>query len=150
MDSSVPFSHILHLATQAGVWYAIQNPLSYVNSNITGFVTLLEVAKAADPQPAIVWASTSTPTHRSFSPSPTAPTAPPASTRPPRKPARPSRTLGVGRLGIGGRGSKGINVYVTQEDKEVARDFTYIDDIVKGCVGALDMAEKSTCKAGKK
>lgn len=41
-------------------------------------------------------------------------------------------------------------MYVTQDDKEVARDFTYIDDIVKGCVGALDTAEKSTGSGGKK
>ncbi|CBI24539.3 unnamed protein product, partial [Vitis vinifera] len=32
----------------------------------------------------------------------------------------------------------------------VARDFTYIDDIVKGCLAALDTAEKSTGSGGKK
>ncbi|KAM3344004.1 hypothetical protein P3S68_026095 [Capsicum galapagoense] len=32
----------------------------------------------------------------------------------------------------------------------VARDFTYIDDIVKGCLGALDTAEESTGSGGKK
>ncbi|KAJ0665728.1 putative UDP-glucuronate 4-epimerase [Helianthus annuus] len=32
----------------------------------------------------------------------------------------------------------------------VARDFTDIDDIVKGCLGALDTAEKSTGSGGKK
>uniref|UniRef100_A0A7C9ALW6 UDP-glucuronate 4-epimerase n=1 Tax=Opuntia streptacantha TaxID=393608 RepID=A0A7C9ALW6_OPUST len=55
----VPFTHVLHLAAQAGVRYAMQNPQSYVASNVAGFVNLLEVAKAADPQPAIVWASSS-------------------------------------------------------------------------------------------
>ena len=30
------------------------------------------------------------------------------------------------------------------------RDFTYIDDIVKGCLGSLDTAEKSTGSGGKK
>ncbi|KAH8483966.1 hypothetical protein H0E87_028402 [Populus deltoides] len=55
----VPFTHILHLAAQAGVRYAMQNPQSYVSSNIAGFVNLLEVAKTANPQPAIVWASSS-------------------------------------------------------------------------------------------
>nr|KAJ0226216.1 hypothetical protein LSAT_V11C100026690 [Lactuca sativa] len=54
-----PFSHILHLATQTGVRYAIQNPQSYVKSNIAGFINLLEIAKNADPQPSIVWASSS-------------------------------------------------------------------------------------------
>ncbi|KAE8023682.1 hypothetical protein FH972_009354 [Carpinus fangiana] len=53
----VPFTHILHLAAQAGVQYAMQNPQSYVSSNIAGFVNLLEVAKAVNPQPTIIWAS---------------------------------------------------------------------------------------------
>jgi UDP-glucuronate 4-epimerase len=42
------------------------------------------------------------------------------------------------------------DVYQTQEEKEVARDFTYIDDVVKGCLGALDIARKSTGSGGKK
>lgn len=55
-----PFTHILHLAAQAGVRYAIENPNSYIHSNIAGFVNLLEVAaKNTNPQPAIVWASSS-------------------------------------------------------------------------------------------
>ncbi|XP_065861505.1 uncharacterized protein [Euphorbia lathyris] len=55
----VPFTQMLHLAAQAGVRYAMKNPQSYVSSNIAGFINLLEVAKAANPQPAIVWASSS-------------------------------------------------------------------------------------------
>ncbi|XP_057766227.1 UDP-glucuronate 4-epimerase 6 [Salvia miltiorrhiza] len=175
----VPFSHILHLAAQAGVRYAMQNPLSYVNSNIAGFVTLLEVAKAADPQPAIVWASSSSVyglnTQVPFSESDR--TDRPASLYAATKKAGEAiahtynHIYGLSMTGLRfftvygpwGRPDmayffftkdilqgKGINVYVTQEDKEVARDFTYIDDIVKGCVGALDTAEKSTGKAGKK
>ncbi|EEF46353.1 UDP-glucuronate 5-epimerase, putative [Ricinus communis] len=35
------------------------NPKSYVNSNIVGFVSLLEVCNSVNPQPAIVWASSS-------------------------------------------------------------------------------------------
>lgn len=55
----VPFTHVLHLAAQAGVRYAMQNPQSYVRSNIAGFVNLLEISKSANPQPSIVWASSS-------------------------------------------------------------------------------------------
>ncbi|KAL9270259.1 UDP-glucuronate 4-epimerase 2-like protein, partial [Drosera capensis] len=55
----VPFTHVMHLAAQAGVRYAMQNPGSYVHSNIAGFVSLLEVCKSMNPQPAIVWASSS-------------------------------------------------------------------------------------------
>ncbi|KAM0069328.1 putative UDP-glucuronate 4-epimerase [Helianthus debilis subsp. tardiflorus] len=49
----------MHLAAQAGVRYAMQNPKSYIHSNIAGFVNVLEVCKNANPQPAIVWASSS-------------------------------------------------------------------------------------------
>lgn len=55
----VPFSHVAHLAAQAGVRYAMRNPSSYVHSNIAGLVSLLEAAKSAEPQPAVVWASSS-------------------------------------------------------------------------------------------
>ncbi|EXC35469.1 UDP-glucuronate 4-epimerase 3 [Morus notabilis] len=44
---------------KSSVRYAMQNPSSYVHSNIAGFVNLLEVCKSANPQPAIVWASLS-------------------------------------------------------------------------------------------
>ncbi|MFN3310269.1 MAG: NAD-dependent epimerase [Thermomonas sp.] len=35
-------SHVVHLAAQAGVRYAAQNPHAYVSSNITGFLHVLE------------------------------------------------------------------------------------------------------------
>ncbi|KAL3619969.1 UDP-glucuronate 4-epimerase 6 [Castilleja foliolosa] len=175
----VPFTHILHLAAQAGVRYAMENPLSYVSSNVAGFVTLLEVAKSANPQPAIVWASSSSVyglnTQVPFSESDR--TDRPASLYAATKKAGEeiahtyNHIHGLSLTGLRfftvygpwGRPDmayffftkdilqgKGINVYVTQEEKEVARDFTYIDDIVKGCVGALDTAEKSTGSGGKK
>jgi UDP-glucuronate 4-epimerase len=55
----VQFTHVMHLAAQAGVRYAMQNPQSYIHSNVAGLVNIFEVCKAADPQPAIVWASSS-------------------------------------------------------------------------------------------
>nr|GFA38556.1 UDP-glucuronate 4-epimerase 3-like [Tanacetum cinerariifolium] len=39
---------------------------------------------------------------------------------------------------------KPIPIFEGANHGTVARDFTYIDDIVKGCLGALDTAEKST------
>lgn len=45
---------------------------------------------------------------------------------------------------------KAINIYTGSGGKDLARDFTYIDDIVKGCMRALDTAEKSTGSGGKK
>ncbi|KAJ0483734.1 putative UDP-glucuronate 4-epimerase [Helianthus annuus] len=43
-----------------------------------------------------------------------------------------------------------IPVFESGNHGTVARDFTYIDDIVKGCLGALDTTEKSTGSGGKK
>ncbi|CAN4096616.1 unnamed protein product [Withania somnifera] len=45
---------------------------------------------------------------------------------------------------------KSITVYRGKNRVDLARDFTYIDDIVKGCVGSLDTAGKSTGSGGKK
>ncbi|KAK7830754.1 udp-glucuronate 4-epimerase 4 [Quercus suber] len=53
------FTHVLHLAAQAGVRYAMENPLSYVHSNLAGFVNLFEVCKSVNPQSAILWDSSS-------------------------------------------------------------------------------------------
>ncbi|XP_065862744.1 UDP-glucuronate 4-epimerase 6 [Euphorbia lathyris] len=175
----VPFTHILHLAAQAGVRYAMKNPQSYVSSNIAGFINLLEVAKAANPQPAIVWASSSSVyglnTQVPFSENHQ--TDQPASLYAATKKAGEeiahtyNHIYGLSLTGLRfftvygpwGRPDmayffftkdilqgKPIDVYQTQDEKQVARDFTYIDDIVKGCIGALDTAEKSTGSGGKK
>ncbi|KAJ0483753.1 putative UDP-glucuronate 4-epimerase [Helianthus annuus] len=45
---------------------------------------------------------------------------------------------------------KPIPVFESCNHGTVAHDFKYIDDIVKGCLGALDTAEKSTGSGGKK
>ncbi len=36
------FDYVVNLAAQAGVRYSLQNPNAYIDSNITGFVNLLE------------------------------------------------------------------------------------------------------------
>jgi UDP-glucuronate 4-epimerase len=41
-----PFDAIVHLAAQAGVRYSIENPHAYVDANVTGFLNILEGAKA--------------------------------------------------------------------------------------------------------
>jgi len=50
-------THILHLAAQAGVRYAREVPLSYIESNITGWVQLLELCKERNVR--MVYASSS-------------------------------------------------------------------------------------------
>ncbi|XP_022886111.1 UDP-glucuronate 4-epimerase 1-like [Olea europaea var. sylvestris] len=175
----VPFTHVMHLAAQAGVRYAIENPHSYVHSNIAGLVTLLEACKNADPQPAIVWASSSS----VYGLNEKAPfseldrTDQPASLYAATKKAGEEIThtynhiYGLSITGLRfftvygpwGRPDmayfsftrnilqgKPITIYRGKNRVDLARDFTYIDDIVKGCVASLDTAKKSTGSGGKK
>lgn len=175
----VSFTHVMHLAAQAGVRYAMENPGSYVHSNIAGLVNLLEVCKAANPQPAIVWASSSSVyglnTKVPFSEKDR--TDQPASLYAATKKAGEeiahtyNHIYGLSLTGLRfftvygpwGRPDmayffftkdslkgKSISIFESANHGTVARDFTYIDDIVKGCLGALDTAEKSTGTGGKK
>ncbi|KAJ3677151.1 hypothetical protein LUZ60_002875 [Juncus effusus] len=175
----VPFTHVLHLAAQAGVRYAIQNPDSYVHSNVAGLVTLLEACRSANPQPSIVWASSSSvyglndavpfsESHR---------TDQPASLYAATKKTGEEIThvynhiYGLSITGLRfftvygpwGRPDmayfsftrnilqkKPITIYRGKNHADLARDFTYIDDIVKGCLASLDTAGKSTGTGGTK
>jgi UDP-glucuronate 4-epimerase len=38
-------THIIHLAAQAGVRYSIENPRTYISSNISGFINVLEFCR---------------------------------------------------------------------------------------------------------
>ncbi|MCD7471588.1 UDP-glucuronate 4-epimerase 1 [Datura stramonium] len=173
------FTHVMHLAAQAGVRYAMENPNSYVHSNIAGLVTLLEACKNANPQPAIVWASSSSVYGLNekvpFSESDR--TDQPASLYAATKKAGEEIThtynhiYGLSITGLRfftvygpwGRPDmayfsftrnilqgKPITVYRGKNRVDLARDFTYIDDVVKGCIGSLDTSGKSTGSGGKK
>ncbi|MEQ8387382.1 MAG: NAD-dependent epimerase/dehydratase family protein [Alphaproteobacteria bacterium] len=50
---------IVHLAAQAGVRYSLQNPFSYVDSNVTGHLVLLELARRLDRLDHLIYASSS-------------------------------------------------------------------------------------------
>jgi UDP-glucuronate 4-epimerase len=52
------FDYVVNLAAQAGVRYSIKNPQSYVDSNITGFLNILECCRAC-PVTHLVFASSS-------------------------------------------------------------------------------------------
>lgn len=39
------FTHVVNLAAQAGVRYSLQNPYAYVDSNLVGFVNILEACR---------------------------------------------------------------------------------------------------------
>ncbi|PPS12794.1 hypothetical protein GOBAR_AA07847 [Gossypium barbadense] len=175
----VPFTHVMHLAAQAGVRYAMENPSSYVHSNIAGLVSLLEACKSANPQPAIVWASSSS-VYGLNSKVPFSEkdrTDQPASLYAATKKAGEEIAHTYNHIyglsltalrfftvyGPWGRPDmayffftrdilkgKTISIFEAANHGTVARDFTYIDDIVKGCLAALDTAEKSTGSGGKK
>ncbi len=50
---------IIHLAAQAGVRYSIENPHAYVESNLTGHVNMLELARHTDTVDGMSYASSS-------------------------------------------------------------------------------------------
>jgi len=52
------FDYVVNLAAQAGVRYSLENPQSYVDSNITGFLNILEACRAY-PVAHLVFASSS-------------------------------------------------------------------------------------------
>jgi UDP-glucuronate 4-epimerase len=50
---------IIHLAAQAGVRYSLENPYTYIDSNVTGTLTVLEAARRIENLTAITYASSS-------------------------------------------------------------------------------------------
>lgn len=52
------FDRVIHLAAQAGVRYSLENPESYVSSNLVGFANMLEVCRHAK-VPHLTFASSS-------------------------------------------------------------------------------------------
>ncbi|KAI3790419.1 hypothetical protein L2E82_03439 [Cichorium intybus] len=171
---TVAFTHVMHLAAQVGVQYAVDNPYAYVHSNIASLVTLLERCKAADPQPAVVWASSGSVygvninNKVPFSESDRVDR--PVSIYASTKRTGEEITLTYNRFyglsitglrfftvyGPWGRPDmayfsfirnilegKPITVYRAKNHTDMARDFIYIDDVVKGCVASLDTSGRS-------
>lgn len=54
-----PFEEVVHLAAQAGVRYSLENPRSYIDSNIVGHLNLLEMVRATKGFKHFVYASSS-------------------------------------------------------------------------------------------
>ena len=50
---------IIHLAAQAGVRYSLENPYAYIDANVTGTLVMLEAARRIDKLTAITYASSS-------------------------------------------------------------------------------------------
>eukprot|EP00929_Paragymnodinium_shiwhaense_P034696 TRINITY_DN18847_c0_g1_i1.p1 TRINITY_DN18847_c0_g1~~TRINITY_DN18847_c0_g1_i1.p1 ORF type:complete len:417 (+),score=87.86 TRINITY_DN18847_c0_g1_i1:235-1485(+) len=161
------FTHVLHLAAQAGVRYATKDPFSYVASNVNGMVTLLEVFKEVKPLPRFVYASSSSVyglnTKVPFSEEDVVDH--PASLYAATKKSDEMLAVTYNHIyhfsmtglrfftvyGPWGRPDmaafafankivKGepVRIFQGPGGSELERDFTYIDDIVQGCVAAVD------------
>lgn len=157
------FDKVIHLAAQAGVRYSLQNPHAYVDSNLVGFVNILEGCRHYKVQH-LVYASSSSVyggnTKMPFSEQD--PVDHPVSLYAATKKANElmahtySHLYGLPTTGLRfftvygpwGRpdmapilfadailNDRAINVY---NHGNMRRDFTYIDDIVEGVVRVLD------------
>lgn len=157
-------THILHLAAQAGVRYSLQNPYAYVESNLMGQVVMLELARHTENLQHFVFASSSS-VYGGNTKVPFAPEDPvdhPISFYAATKRADEVMSWTYAHLyNIATTGLRFFTVYgpwgrpdmaayqftkAIMADKPIAvfnhgkmrRDFTYIDDIVRGVLAALD------------
>ena len=157
------FQRVVHLAAQAGVRYSIDNPHAYVHSNITGFLQVIEGCRRNKVQH-LVYASTSSVyganTRMPFSESQGVdhPLTLYAATK------RSNELMAHSYSSLYGLPTTGLRFFTVYgpwgrpdmalflftknilaglpidvfNDGFHQRDFTYVDDIVKGVVAALD------------
>jgi UDP-glucuronate 4-epimerase len=155
---------VIHLAAQAGVRYSLAQPFAYASANLTGHLSILELARHADSIKHLIYASSSS-VYGTGSEMPYSETA---------RADRPSSLYGATKradelmshsyshlFGLKQTGLRFFTVYgpwgrpdmayfgfaeaimagkpVTLYDQgRLKRDFTYIDDIVAGILGVLD------------
>ncbi|QQP94648.1 NAD-dependent epimerase/dehydratase family protein [Lysobacter enzymogenes] len=157
------FERVVHLAAQAGVRYSLSNPHAYVDSNLVGFVNLLELCRHRGVQH-LAYASSSS----VYGDSATPPFSEDQRIDKPRslyaatKAANELMAYTYAQLyGLRATGLRFFTVYGPWGRPDMApllfsravlagrpievfnhgkmrRDFTYIDDIVAGVIGALD------------
>jgi UDP-glucuronate 4-epimerase len=170
------FTHVLHLAAQAGVRYAVKNPGSYVHSNVAGMVNLMEEIVHTSPTPKVVFASSSSVyglnTKVPFREDDA--TESPASLYAATKKSDEliahtyNHIHGVAITALrfftvyGAYGrpdmayfsfannivrGKPITIFQGEGGAELARDFTHVSDVVKGVVAALETSEASGKRA---
>ena len=161
---------IIHLAAQAGVRYSLENPYAYVDANVTGTLVMLEVARRIDNLTAITYASSSS-VYGGNSKQPFSvedrvdqPVSLYAATK--RSCELMAHTYGH-LYGLPATGLRFFTVYgpwgrpdmaaylftrailagepiKVFNEGQMARDFTYIDDIVAGTIAAHDRPPAGT------
>ncbi len=157
-------THVVNLAAQAGVRYSLINPFAYVETNVMGFVTMLELARRLPKLEQFTYASSSsvyggnTKTPFAIEDPVEKPISLYASTKRSneliaytyahlyRMPCTGLRFFTV--YGPWGRPDMAAYLFTTKilagepipvfNNGNMRRDFTYIDDIVAGVVGVLD------------
>lgn len=156
---------IVHLAAQAGVRHSMVDPYAYVTTNVMGHVTVLEAARSLPRLAHIVYASSSS-VYGGNTKLPFAETDPvntPVSVYAATKRADELISHAYGHLyGIPQTGLRFFTVYgpwgrpdmayfsfaeqimrgepiTLYEGGRLRRDFTYIDDIVQGVLGCVDV-----------
>lgn len=158
-----PATHLVHLAAQAGVRASIKEPKRYVDSNLDGFVNILEICRHAQPLKFIFASSSSVYGDSSKVPfSECDPCDKPVSLYAATKRANELLaysyhhlyripTIGLRFFTVYGPYGRPDMAYYSFakaifhgepieifNNGEMERDFTYIDDIVEGIVATLD------------
>lgn len=156
---------IIHLAAQAGVRYSIENPFAYQKANLAGHLSVLEAARHNDVEHLVYASSSSVYGDRPLDGSGFSendPTSAPVSLYAATKKSCELMSHSYAKLyGLPQSGLRFFTVYgpwgrpdmayfsFTQKilagepievygEGRMARDFTYVDDIVDGIVGVLD------------
>ena len=156
---------IVHLAAQAGVRYSIDNPFAYQQANLAGHLSVLEAARHNEIEHLVYASSSSVYGDRPLDGSGFSeidPTSAPVSLYAATKKANELMSHSYAKLyGLPQSGLRFFTVYgpwgrpdmayfsFTQKilsglpievygEGRMARDFTYVDDIVDGIVGVLD------------
>jgi len=163
-SSKEPIKQVIHLAAQAGVRYSLENPYEYVTTNITGQLVLLELARNQGPLENFVYASSSSvyggnkKLPFSESDRTDSPLALYAATKKcdelmTEAYAHLFRIPAIGlrfftAYGPWGRPDQALFIFTKKilagdtisifNNGHMKRDFTYIDDIVSGILGALN------------
>ncbi len=159
-SASERFDRVIHLAAQAGVRYSLQNPHAYVDSNLVGFVNVLEGCRHTKVSTSSTRSSSSVYGGNTTMPfsehAQRRPSGQPlrgheegqrtdgAHLQPPVRPAdhRPALLHGVWPVGPARHGAvpvhqgdpRGHGRSTCSTTASMQRDFTYIDDIVEGVV----------------
>jgi UDP-glucuronate 4-epimerase len=163
-DNTTTIDRIVHLAAQAGVRYSLVNPQAYIDSNVTGHLVMLEIARKLPKLRHFVYASSSSVygANAKLPFSVEDPVDRPLSIYAATKRAGELLSLSHSRLyrmpttglrfftvyGPWGRPDMSLFIFTKAilageparvfNKGEMKRDFTYIDDIADGVIAALD------------